>query len=338
MSDNRFLHQAKRQKRDEFYTQLSDIENELRHYKASFRDTTVYCNCDDPYESNFFKYFAANFNALGLRRLLATSYVGSPICGEQLSLDDIEGLEPKRDAFYIDITYVDDFDGDGAVGLSDVQHLLKNDANVCTPLLGNGDFRSAECVELLQQADVVVTNPPFSLFREYVSQLMKYDKQFLIIGDQNTITYKEIFPLIKDDRMWLGNDNGGTKWFRVPMDYDIRTESRKKIEKGIKYLSMGRIVWFTNLDHSKRHEELRLHRRYAPGEFPTYDNYDAIEVGRVADIPVDWDGTMGVPITFLSKWNPEQFEILGFVNGGNKDICIDGKHKYDRIMVRRMQQ
>ena len=315
MADNSPLGLAKRQKHDEFYTQLGDIENELRHYKAQFAGKTVYCNCDDPYESNFFKFFAANFNAWRLKKLVATCYTGSPISGEQLSLDHVDGMASHgggdSTAYMIEITSVTDLDGDGAVGLSDVELLLERNGNVVAPLAGNGDFRSPECVALLDDADIVVTNPPFSLFREYVAQLVEHGKQFLVLGDQNAITYKEIFPLINDGLLWLGVNNGGTKWFRVPMGYDIKTESRKKIVDGIKFFSMGRINWFTNLDHPKRHEKLPLWKDYTPDEYPAYDNYDAINVDRVADIPDDYDGVMGVPITFLGKHNPDQFEILG---------------------------
>ncbi len=308
---NANLHKAKKAKKDEFYTQLVDIEKELKHYKNQFRDKAVYCNCDDPFESNFFKYFAANFNALGLKRLITTSYVPSPIVGGQLPLFEIEGLKPEgKEPFRIEINEVKDFDSDGAIGLADVNWLLRHDANVATPLKGSGDFRSEECVELLKQADIVVTNPPFSLFREYVAQLVEYNKKFLILGDQNAATYKEIFKLVQENKLWLGYDNGGTKWFQVPMDYDIPTESRKKIVDGVKYLSMGRVLWFTNLDTTKRHESLVLYKKYSPQEYPKYENYDAIEVSRILEIPMNYDGVMGVPITFIDKYNPEQFEIL----------------------------
>jgi len=313
---NQNLHKAGKAKQDEFYTQLTDIEKELKHYKSQFRGKVVYCNCDDPFESNFFKYFAANFNALGLKKLITTSYVASPIVGGQLPLFDVEGLKPEgKEPFKIEINEVRDMDSDGAIGLSDVEWLLKHDANVATPLKENGDFRSNECIELLKEADIVVTNPPFSLFREYVAQLIEYNKKFLILGDQNAITYKETFTFIKDNKLWLGYDNGGTKWFQVPMDYDIPTESRKKIENGVKYFSMGRIYWFTNLDCTKRHESLVMYKKYTPEEYPHYDNYDAINVDKVSDIPMDYDGVMGVPITFIDKYNPEQFDILGITSG-----------------------
>lgn len=250
---NRNLHKAYQAKKDEFYTQLVDIENELRHYKEQFRGKVVYCNCDDPFESNFFKYFAANFNALKLKKLIATIYFKSPIVGGQLPLFEVEGLRPSGKApFKIEIIEVPDTNGDGAANIDDVVYLLKHNKNTVTPLIGNGDFRSDECIELLKQADIVVTNPPFSLFREYVAQLLHYGKYFIILGNQNAITYKETFTFIKENKIWLGYDNGGTKWFQVPDDYDIQTESRIKIENGVKFFSMGSIVWFTNLDTKKR--------------------------------------------------------------------------------------
>ena len=223
MAANNPLRLARRQKHDEYYTQLVDIENELRFYKGQFAGKTVYCNCDDPYESNFFKFFAANFNAWRLKKLIATCYSGSPISGEQLSLDHIDGMESHggqdSTAYKIEVTSVTDLDGDGAVGLSDVKLLLEQNGSVVTPLSGNGDFRSPDCVALLDEADIVVTNPPFSLFREYVTQLVEHGKQFLVLGNQNAITYKEMFPLITNGLLWLGVNNGGDKWFRVPDHY-----------------------------------------------------------------------------------------------------------------------
>ena len=322
MSGNRPLTQAKRQKRDEFYTQLSDVEKELRHYKAHFEGKVVYCNCDDPYESNFFKYFAANFNALRLKRLITTSYAGSPVCGEQLSLDDIEGLDRQRQteravAYKTDIRGVADLDGDGGIGLSDVKHLLRYDPNTSEHLKGNGDFRDDECIELLEQCDIVVTNPPFSLFREYLAQLIEHDKQFLILGQQNAITYKEVFPLIKDGTVWLGVNNGGDKWFQVPDHYENAAAGHSKWENGVKYHKLRSVNWFTNLDHQKRYEKLILYKKHTPEEYPKYDNYDAIEVSRVAEIPADYEGAMGVPISFLDKFNPHQFQILGITDRDN---------------------
>jgi hypothetical protein len=333
-SSNKNLHKASQAKKDEFYTQLVDIEKELKHYKDQFRGKVVYCNCDDPFESNFFKYYASKFNELKLKKLITTSYSGSPIVGGQLSLFEVAGSKGKQ-PIKIEINEVPDKNADGSVGLADVEWLLKHDANVATPLKGSGDFRSDECIELLKESDIVVTNPPFSLFREYVAQLVEHKKKFLILGDQNAITYKEIFKLIKENKLWLGYDNGGTKWFQVPKEYDIETESRKKVVNGIKYFSMGRILWFTNLDTEKRHEKMTFYKSYNPEEYPKYDNYDAIEVSKTLGIPEDYDGAMGVPITFLDKYNPEQFEIIRFRKGDDeKDLAINGKYTYFRILIR----
>jgi hypothetical protein len=226
--------------------------------------------------------------------------------------------------------------------LEDVEHLLKHNKNTATPLKGNGDFRSDECVKLLKEADIVVTNPPFSLFREYVAQLVEYKKKFLILGNQNAIIYKEIFNFIKANKLWLGYDNGGTKWFQVPNDYDIPTESRIKTENGIKYFSMGSIMWFTNMDTTKRHEQLTLYKKYSPKEYQKYDNYDAIEVPRFLDIPMDYNGVMGVPITFLDRYNPEQFEIIGSNRGVDQDpkgiygrgSFLNGKETFKRLFIK----
>jgi len=344
---NSNLHKANQAKKDEFYTQLIDIEKELKHYKEQFRGKVIYCNCDDPFESNFFKYFASNFNALGLKKLITTSYSGSPIVGGQLPLFEMAGSKGKQ-PLKIEIKEVPDTDKDGAINLDDVKYLLKHDKNTSTPLKSNGDFRSEECIKLLKEADIVVTNPPFSLFREYVAQLMENKKKFLILGDQNAITYKETFGYIKDDKLWVGYDNGGTKWFQVPMDYDISTESRKKIVNGVKYFSMGRILWFTNLDTTKRHEELTLYKKYSPKEYSKFDYYNAINVNRYIDIPMDYNGAMGVPITFIDKYNPAQFEIIssndirlndnvpykehGLIK--DKDGAINGKPTYVRIVIK----
>jgi hypothetical protein len=344
---NSNFHKASKAKKDEFYTQLIDIEKELKHYKEQFRDKVVYCNCDDPFESNFFKYFAANFNALGLKKLIATSYKPSPIANTQLDLfGNIKELStpkgrPKITANKFIINEVNDIDGDGAFDLRDIAEQLKaNKNNEWTPLEGEGDFRSAESIELLKQADIVVTNPPFSLFREYVAQLVEHKKKFIILGDQNAITYKDFFKLIKDNKLWLGYDNGGTKWFQVPMDYDIPTESRKKIENGVQYFSMGRIVWFTNLETTKRHQELTLYKKFTPEEYPKYDNYEAINVDKVSDIPMGYSGMMGVPITFLDKYNPKQFEIIGIdryiednPNYGRR-FTINEKEIYARVVIK----
>src|SRR3989338_4879908 len=306
---NKNLHSARTAKTDEFYTQLVDIEKELKHYKDQFRGKVVYCNCDDHFESNFFKYFAANFNALGLKKLITTSYVKSPIVGGQLPLFEVEWLKPKgKEPFKIEIKEVPDTDGDGAVNLDDVEYLLKHDKNTATSLRGNGDFRSDECIEFLKKADIVVTNPPFSLFREYVAQLVEHKKKFLIMGNQNAITYKEIFKLIKENQMWLGQSlNGKNILFQIPDYY----ESYYKIIDGKKYAFPKGVVWFTNLDVPKRKEELVLYKKYTKEEYHKYDNYDAINVDRTEQIPMDYAGMMGVPITFLHKYNPNQFEIVG---------------------------
>ena len=349
---NKNLNAAKEAKKDEFYTQLSDIENELKHYRQHFRGKIILCNCDDPYESNFFKYFANNFNAFGLKKLIATCYNGSPVVGQELPLFaiDKEG-EDKKVAYKVEITEVTDVNGDGRVDLADVRHLIQNNKNVLSVLKENGDFRSQECIELLKEADIVVTNPPFSLFREYVAQLMKYEKKFLIIGNQNNISYKEIFPLLKDNKVWLGI-NAGSQKFEVPLDFE--RDNTFIGENGKKYAKFGNICWYTNLDHKKRHEELIMYQTYNPEEYPKYLNYDAIEVGKVANIPVDYGGTMGVPITFLDKYNPEQFEIIGIglelanmeiirrklgkLNGGPR-LYIERNGElirlYERILIRK---
>lgn len=306
----RNLDKAKVAKKDEFYTQLVDIENELKHYRQHFRGKTILCNCDDPYESNFFKYFANNFNAFGLKKLIATCYNGSPVVGKELPLFaiDKEG-EDKKVAYKVEITEVKDMNGDGRVDLADVRYLIQNDKNVLSILKENGDFRSRECIELLKEADIVVTNPPFSLFREYVAQLMKYEKKFIIIGNLNAITYKEIFRFIKNDLLWLGSSLSFAK-FKVPADYEERSTRFWIDETGQKWRSFGNICWFTNLDNKKRHEDLILYQTYSPSKYPKYDNYDAINVNATNDIPIDYDGAMGVPITFLDKYNPDQFEII----------------------------
>jgi hypothetical protein len=339
MAGKEALARANRDKNDEFYTQLADVEAELRHYRDQFRGKVVLCNCDDPYESNFFKFFAMNFNHLGLKKLITTSYDGSPITGEQLPLLDMEGVPedtPEKSAYRVEITEVHDTNKDGAIDLSDVEYLLKTDRNTPGLLSGNGDFRSAECMALLQEADIVVTNPPFSLFREYVGQLMAHRKQFLILGNLNTITYKEIYPLIKDGQIWLGHRTGGEKWFRVPNSYVHTTDKSKiKVVDGVRYLAMKNMAWFTNLDTTKRHETLTLYKRYTPDEYPRYDNCDAIEVGTYMDIPLDYEGVMGVPITFLDKYNPDQFEILRFRKGDDgKDLSVNGKSLYFRVLIR----
>ena len=334
----RNLDAAKTAKKDEFYTQLTDIERELQHYWPHFRDKVVLCNCDDPYESNFFKYFALRFNQLGLKKLICTCYNGSPVQGNELLLrfepwDDDD--EIKKKAYKVEITEVKDLNGDGAVDLSDVRYLLQNDKNVLSTLQ-TGDFRDPECVELLKQADIVVTNPPFSLFREYLRQLMEYEKKFLIIGNVNAITYKEVFPLIKDNKLWFGPSiSSGDRKFNVPDDYPLNAAGCGIDPDGRRFIRVKGVRWFTNLDHNKRHEEMDLVCRYSPNEYPTYDNYDAVEVSKTAEIPYDYNGIMGVPITFLDKYNPDQFEIIRFRKGNDgRDLSIKGKCPYFRILIR----
>ena len=318
---NKTLNRAKSAKKDEFYTRLEDIELELKHYKQHFKGKTVLCNCDDPYESNFFKYFAMNFNYLGLKKLIATCYVSSPVMYTQLSLfDEMEFSYPdpvasNKRPYKVEITEVKDLTGNGAVDLDDIKILLKNKKNVCTVLQGDGDFRSEECIELLKEADIVVTNPPFSLFREYIAQLIEYNKLFIIIGNQNAVTYKEIFPLIKDNKMWYGiSIHSHGRDFRVPEDYPLKAYEFRTDKDGFKYINVKGVRWFTNIDYEQRHEDLILYKPYSPNDYPRYDNYNAIEVSKTSDIPCDYTGIMGVPITFLDKYNPEQFEILGSSN------------------------
>ncbi len=327
---NKNLNAAKVAKKDEFYTQLSDIERELQHYWQHFRGKVVLCNCDDPYESNFFKYFALRFNQLGLKKLICTCYNGSPVTGNELRIH-FPGFdeEPKKIAYKVEITEVKDENGDGAVDLSDVRYLLQNDKNVKS-ILKTGDFRSQECIELLKEADIVVTNPPFSLFREYIGQLMEYQKKFLIIGNMNSITCKEVFPYIQDNRMWIGPSiSSGDRKFYVPDDYPLNAAGCGIDSDGRRFIRVKGIRWFTNLDNNKRHEDLDLVCRYSEDEYPTFDNFDAIEVGKTSDIPYDYAGIMGVPITFLDKYNPEQFEILGLSQIGCHDLCPDTKRYND---------
>ncbi len=332
------LAQAKDAKKDEFYTQLTDIEKELRHYTEYFRDKVVFCNCDDPYESNFFKYFALMFNKLGLKKLIATCYNGSPVSGNELLLDFGDTVDdPKKIAYKVEITEVIDTNGDGAINLADIQYLMQNDKNVISILKGNGDFRSEECVELLKQADIVVTNPPFSLFREYLAQLVKYDKKFIILGNMNAITYKEVFPLIKENKIWFGASiHSGDREFQVPESYPLNAAGSRIDENGNKFIRVKGVRWFTNIDYPQRHEDIILYKRYNSEEYPHYDNYDAINVNATNDIPYDYDGAIGVPITFLDKYNPEQFEIIKFRKGDDeKDLSINGKCPYFRILIRK---
>lgn len=349
---NKNLNAAKLAKKDEFYTQLCDIERELQHYQNHFKGKSVLCNCDDPYESNFFKYFALRFNQLGLKKLLCTCYNGSPVQGNELLLH-FEGFdnEPKKQAYKVEITEVKDLNGDGAVDLSDVRYLLQNDKNVLS-LLETGDFRSRECIELLKEADVVVTNPPFSLFREYFGQLIQYDKKFLIIGKQGNAIYRDIFPLIVSNKIWLGYGfKGSAAHFFSPYE-DVATANDHRIGM----IRVSGVHWFTNLETPKRNEQLDLVCRYSPEEYPKYDNYNAINVDKTQDIPCDYPGLMGVPITFLDKYCPSQFEIVWQASGNTRASTpreilekigykahpedrggcgvVKGKRLYSRILIR----
>lgn len=315
------MDEAKKNKADEFYTQLSDIELELKHYKNYFKGKIVLCNCDDPFESNFFKYFAMNFNHLGLKKLICTCYDGSPIVGEQLSLFDFldkDEIEEKKTAYKIEITEVTDLNNDGATDLYDVETLIKNKKNVLTKLKGNGDFRSDECQKLLIEADIVVTNPPFSLFREYVNNLVKNNKQFIIMGNTNALTYKDVFHLFQNDNIRTGYTN-----FNVGMFFIVPDDTKKfhKIENGKKLVRVSTSCWFTNMPVMRHNEMLTLYKKYTPDAYPKYENYDAINCDRYNEIPDDYYECVGVPITFLDKYNPEQFEIIRFRKGNDgKDL------------------
>lgn len=324
--NNKDLHKARKNKKDEFYTQLPDIENELRHYKDHFRGKTVYCNCDDPRISNFFHYFSHNFEQLGLKKLITTCY-----------------RNKERDSFSTDAS-------DQAISL-----IYEGDKNGNTipdpeeigiiPLKGDGDFRSEESIDLLKQADIVVTNPPFSLFREYVAQLMNYEKKFIILGNINAATLKEIFPLIKENKIWLGPSiSSGDREFGIPDDYPLEAAGTRIDENGFKYIRVKGVRWFTNLSHMKRNEEITLYKTYTPEEYPQYDNYDAIDASRVKEMPIDYEGAMGVPITFLDKYNPDQFEIIGMcrylpkspiIKNKNERFYLNGYEKYARIVIKR---
>ncbi len=317
---------AKANKKDEFYTQLTDIERELRHYRHHFKDKVVLCNCDDPFVSNFFKYFGLNFDKLGLKKLITTCYKSKRM--------DIFSQHDSEQAIYLE--YTGDKNGNSIPDPEEIG--IKH-------FKGDGDFRSQECIELLKEVDIVVTNPPFSLFREYVAQLVEYDKKFVIVGHQNAITYKEIFKLIKENKLWLGfGFTGGAGHFINTQYEDYATAGNHK--EGM--IRVSGVHWFTNLDINKRHEDILLYKTYSPEDYPTYDNYEAIEISKTKDIPINYRGIMGVPITFLDKYNPEQFEILGLAAsaGYNEEIVgipflgkkdarplIMGKNTYARIFI-----
>ena len=350
---NKNLNTALVAKNDEFYTKLTDIERELRHYRRHFKDKTVLCNCDNPFESNFFKYFVLNFNKLKLKKLITTCYEGSAVA---------EYRNGKAKPYKAVVTTVHDTTGDGGIDMEDVLNLFELGENELTELEGDGDFRSEECLKLLDEADIVVTNPPFSLFREYVAVLMEHQKKFIIMGNINAVTYKKFFPLIKNGLVWPGVSFNKTMEFILPDDYqkwNYRATDGRKIGK------VPAMAWYTNLDLKKHHEGLALVKRYTSEEYPHYDNYDAIEVNKVVNIPCDYAGVMGVPITFLDKYNPDQFEILGmcenldlyglktrvytseecrrryfelFGKPGTYDLnaagVVNGKKVYQRILIR----
>lgn len=340
-SKNRPLVKARVAKNDEFYTQLSDIEKELKNYKKHFKGKTVYCNCDDPRVSNFFHYFSHNFERLGLKKLITTCYKSQDL--------DLFSQAACEEAIYLE--YEGDRNGNRIPDLEEI--------GVKT-LKGDGDFRSPESIQLLQQADIVVTNPPFSLFREYIKQLGEYDKKFLIIGNLNAVTYRDVFELIKSNQLWFGKSiRSGDREFGVPSSYPLNAASSRTDENGNKFIRVKGVRWFTNLDFQERHEDIILFKNYSPAEYPKYVNFDAIEVGKTKEIPIDYEGLMGVPITFLDKYNPDQFEIIGssralgtpiseiavkgtYSEGGTRFYLDnnDGTYRclYDRVVIRRKQK
>lgn len=310
---NRSLHAAKASKQDEFYTQLSDIEKELRHYTKHFKSKTVLCNCDDPKISNFFHYFSHNFEKLKLKKLITTCYKNCDA--------DLFSKHTAESGIFLE--YYGDKSGNRVPDPDEIGiHKLN----------GDGDFRSEECINLLKQADIVVTNPPFSLFREFVDQLVKYKKKFLIIGNINAISYKDIFKLIKENRIWLGASiHSGDREFGVPDHYPLNAAGFRVDAAGRKFIRVKGVRWFTNLDYDERHEEMVLFNEYSPSKYPSYDNYAAIEVSKTADIPADYDGAMGVPVTFLDKYNPDQFEILGITDRDNNSSLKTKTYTFEDV-------
>lgn len=328
---NNQLSQAKKEKKDEFYTQRADIEAELRHYRGHFAGKTVLCNCDDPRMSHFFYYFVLNFHHLGLKKLITTCYKNQDpnSCSENIS----------KQAVYLV------YEGEDIGSPPN-----PNIAGLVHPMQGDGDFRSPECIKFLEEADIIVTNPPFSLFREYVAQLIEYGKKFIIIGNINAVTYKEIFPLIQTNQIWLGPSiHSGDREFEVPSSYPLTAAGIRIDDQGRRYIRVKGVRWFTNLDFPQRHQALILHKKYRPEEYPHYDNYGAINVDKTADIPCDYDGVMGVPITYLDKHNPDQFEIIGATESEGRGFSaglwdesskvsqplVNGERKYKRIFIRK---
>ena len=336
MPQHKGLIKANKAKKDEFYTNYDVIQSELNFYEKKFDGKTVLCNCDDPFESNFAKFFLRNFNYLKLKRLICTSYVGSPVAGTQLSLFDNYDIE--QHGYVLDTTQVPMKNGRGVTD-DDISALLHK-KGIVKQLKGNGDYASDECLKYLDESDIVVTNPPFSKFRPYLATLIKHNKKFLIIGNVNAITYKEVFPLIKNNQIWLGASiHSGDREFRVPDDYPLKATGSRIDKNGVKYIRVKGVRWFTNLDYKQRHEDLILYKHYLPNEYPKYDNYNGINVDKTADIPMDFNGAMGVPITFLDKYSPEQFKLIKFRKGDdNKDLryTIDGETKqpYFRIIIK----
>ena len=336
MADNSNLHISRAGKTDEFYTQLSTIEDELRHYRKYFKDKIVLCNCDDPYESNFFKYFALNFNALGLKKLITTCYATSPIVYTQLSFfgedkalgTQVDGKKPYK----IEITEVGEENGNSNYDLSDVEYLLQNKKNALTLLKGDGDFRSEECKALLKECDIVVTNPPFSLMKEYIPMIMESGKNFIILGNVNHITFSEVKPYILNEQCWLGY-NSGHFWFMVPEHYEAKGTDYKQDENGQKWRRMGNSCWFTNFDLPKRHTPIDLFSKYDSHKYPAYDDYDAIECGITKEIPEDYFGVIGVPVTYLPYHCHDQFRIIDIVTPK-----INKKSKYKRLLIQRRTQ
>lgn len=321
MAKNLDLRSASAKKSDNFYTQLTDIEKEMKYYKDYFKGKTIFCNCDDPEESNFWKYFELNFNHLELNKLISTHY------------------ETTKPSYKLELKK--DINDDGKIDKLDI---------IKTTLKTNGDFRSPECIEILKEADIVITNPPFSLFREYLAQLIEYDKKFIILGNVNSITYKEVFPLLKDNKIWLGASiHSGDREFRIPDDYPITAAGFRIDENGNKYIRVKGVRWYTNIDYPQRHEDLILYKKYSEEEYPKFDSYNAINVDKTAEIPEDYFDEMGVPITFMDKYNPEQFEIIDGIGRysvlHNEETkkqkkylsMVDGKAKFFRVIVKRIK-
>ncbi len=334
---NNNLQNAKKAKDDEFYTRYEDIENEVMQYKKHFNNKIVLCNCDDPFESNFCKFFLKNFNILNLKRLICTTYYSSKIISKEFEFVKKDEKKSKKNGYVLDVTKFSNIDG--VISDKIIYDFLKN-SDCIKRLNGNGDFQSNECIEYIKLSDIIVTNPPFSLFREFVSIITKYEKKFLIVGNQNALTYKEIFPLIKNDKVWTGFQFGEMK-FRVPKSSKPRTTRYWVDETGQKWRSLGNAMWLTNIDNERRHRQINLTKKYNPKEYPKYDNYDAINVKTINDIPYDFYGIMGVPITIINRYNSEQFEIVGEANHGSDseyDLfkpILNGKELYKKILIRR---